>query len=1100
MFSFKVFLLFFSQIKQASDAYLHAKDAENFIRVCELKQMYSRVINGLRFCGYKIKALEKAVEYGDKLNLRGFQINKFAYECVKYYTTSGDRDAVKVAVNHLDDSFLKIKYLGLNGFYEDILPIQVELKNYDDAFLLVFHHGFYRRGIEIAKKCGKKKQWFQFLLCRIYAQLKQEEFTDDITNTLTFMQNNCSDFPFILAQTFLLQGKLHHDTAACLKAKELFEKSLHEELKVESGLLETVNTLFEIGGYEMSPNEVLDYCLIAVRLSKAFAKTSQNLTDNENSQISQCFQLNQIQKLINGLYLLPPYQAYWLKHPSFKLSTKLTEKELYIHCEKHFSQYCTEWLESSGAISKTLSEFILHKQVLQQGLIPWNEWKHFTHYLEKLSIIVELNESLGCYPESRAILVNLFSPLSVIHNHAWKKHHLLSLQNLTAINNMLKMECTSMLQNPATVVSLDELMKMWRLCLIAYNNTKALYERLSSSFPSPHFVTGINSRNPRHIFYYWIRSCNGIAFEGSVLKGIEMVYKKMLRSVAFSEKVRDTISDDNLLYIVIVQSTALLYLASLAWKKQFFIPRIFKHVIFTFDLLNNQGKPFSLIKACVEEAQQNKSDLSRLGRYALHLLQQILNFLLGQLNSGCNILDRAVNNENEIVSMYYIVLILTATANLYIARPNMENEPVHKCLVLLQTKMDSLQRLTRKPNYTNYVYGTLTSISHVPQLFVMSRTLLERVKNSEMCQIFPSHDLNYLHVQQLDDANDVYSTLTSISHVPQLFVMSHTLLERVKNSEMCQIFPSHDLNYLHVQQLDDVCMLPNIPLKPVQVDYNLFKTSQIVLKKKKEREQEGKVEREGHLEKEGQGEEDKKDETEGHARGREAEDGPQGGGHEEEEEEEEEEETVVYPPQINEGNDILVKLKENKIENNFCWICKVSISSKISGKAETQTAQGDFERQDSSNESEYDNHINNSEHKEKKDQYEHYKKCQQICTDLKLRAVNLIENLKKLPSLLPDDDSLITACEIQLTTLHQEVDSIVTSGFTWLKMSTRLTYQCQKFKEVVQKLEGITSSQDERVETFDLLEMEDFTEEEYTDINELFPDTTLRKKQRNKNK
>ena len=1006
--------------------------------------MYRRVINGLLSLGYKIKALEKAVEYGDKLNLKGFQISKFAYECVKHYTASGDRDAVKIAVNHLEDSFLKIKYLGLNGFYEDILPIQVELKNYDDAFLLVFHHGFYRRGIEIAKECGKKKQLFQFLLCEIYAQLKQEEFTDDITNTLTFMQNNCGDFPFILAQTFLLQGKLHQDTTACLKAKELFEKSLYEELKVEFGLLETVNTLFEIGGYEMSPNEVLDYCLIAVRLSKAFAKTSQNLTDNESSQISYCFQLNQVQKLINGLYLLPPYQAYWLKLPSFKLSTKLSEKELYIHCEKHFSQYCTEWLKSSRAISKTLSEFILHKQVLQQGLIPWNARKRFTHYLEKLSIIVELNESLGCYPESKEILVNLFSPLSVIHNHAWNKHHLLSLQNFTAINEMLKMECTVMLQNPATVVSLNDLMKTWRLCLIAHNNTKILTQRLLSCSLSSEFMT--HSQYPRHIFFYWIKSCDGIAFEGNVLRAIKMVYNKMLTSIALSEKVRDTISDDNLLYIVIVQSTALLYLASLAWKKMFFIPKIFIHVVFTFDLLNNQGKSFSLIKACVEEAQQNKIDLPRLGRNALNLLQNILNFLLGQLNRDCNILARSINSGNEVVSMYYIVLILTATANLYIARPNMENEPVHKCLVFLQTKMKALQSLTRKPNYANYVYGTLTSISRIPQLFVMSRTLLERVKNSEICQIFPSQDLRYLYVQQLDDLR----------------------------------------------------MLPNIPLKPVEVDYNLIKTSPIVLKKDEKGEQEEKVEKGGggQVEKKGQGEEDKKHEMEGQVREEGAEDKPQGDEHEEEEEEEE---AVAYPPQFNEGNGILVKLKENKIENNFCWICKVNIASRISGKAETQTTQGDLERQDS-NETEYDNHINSSDHKEKRDQYEHYKKRQKICTDLKLKALNLIEDLKKLPSLSPDDDSTITACDIQLTSLHQGVEAIVTSGFTWLKMSIKLTYQSQKFKEIVQKLRGITSSQDEREDTFDLPEMEDFTEEEYMYIDEIYPDTKLRKKTRNKNK
>ena len=192
-------------------------------------------------------------------------------------------------------------------------------------------------------------------------------------------------------------------------------------------------------------------------------------------------------------------------------------------------------------------------------------------------------------------------------------------------------------------------------------------------------------------------------------------------------------------------------------------------------------------------------------------------------------------------------------------------------------------------------------------------------------------------------------------------------------------------------------------------------------------------------------------------------------------------------------------MKENKIENNFHWKCKVSISSRISRKAETQIAHGDIEMQDS-NESEYDDHINSSDHKEKRNQYEHYKKRQQICSDLKLKAVNLIEDLKKLPSLSPDDDSTITACEIQLTSLHQEVETIVTSGSTWLKMSMKLTYQCQKFNEIIQKLRGITSSRHKREDTFELHEMEDFTEEEYTSIDEILPDTKLRKKQRNKNK
>ena len=278
--------MFFSQIKQAGDAYFLAKDVESFIRLCELKQMYRRVINGLLSLGYKIKALEKAVEYGDKLNLKGFQISKFAYEYVKHYTASGDRDAVKIAINHLEDSNLKIKFLGLNGFYEDILSIQIELNNYDDAFLLALHHGFYRRGIEIAKECGKKEQLLQFLLCQIYAQLKQNKSDDDIKSTLTTIQNSFSDFQFMIAQIFLLQGKLYQDAQACQKAKELFQELLDKKVKVESGLLETVHILLKMEDCIMSPSEVLEYCLKALRLSRAFCKKSQNLTDDENSQIS----------------------------------------------------------------------------------------------------------------------------------------------------------------------------------------------------------------------------------------------------------------------------------------------------------------------------------------------------------------------------------------------------------------------------------------------------------------------------------------------------------------------------------------------------------------------------------------------------------------------------------------------------------------------------------------------------------------------------------------------------------------------------------------------------------------------------------------------
>ena len=86
--------------------------------------------------------------------------------------------------------------------------------------------------------------------------------------------------------------------------------------------------------------------------------------------------------------------------------------------------------------------------------------------------------------------------------------------------------------------------------------------------------------------------------------------------------------------------------------------------------------------------------------------------------------------------------------------------------------------------------------------------------------------------------------------------------------------------------------------------------------------------------------------------------------------------------------------------------------------------------------------INSLDHKVKRDHYEHYKK-HQICTDLKLKAVNLIEDKKKLLSLSSDDDSTIIAFGLQITTTHQEVDTIATNGFTWIKVSIKFLYECQ---------------------------------------------------------
>ena len=391
----------------------------------------------------------------------------------------------------------------------------------------------------------------------------------------------------------------------------------------------------------------------------------------------------------------------------------------------------------------------------------------------------------------------------------------------------------------------------------------------------------------------------------------------------------------------------------------------------------------------MKEAQQKRSSLSDLGCSALNLLEHILNFLLRQLNRDCNILARALRSENEIIPLYYIVLILTSAANLYIARPDLENECVNRCLVLLLTKMETLQNVTRKPNYANYVYYTLNSTSSVPRLFLMVQTLLSRVKNREMCQVFPSHDL---HVEQ-----QTYE-------------------------------------------------FPHVQFKPVEVDYSLLDVFKTI-------------------------------------------------------EEEEAEEKVMSSdaaldididalPQFKE-NDILVKLKENMIENNFCKVCKVNISSILSGNAQ---AQASLERQDS-NESEYEIHINSLDHKENKANYEHYHICKKEYHNLKSNALSIIEQLKKIPLLSSEDDSTITTYEKELLVIHQDVDSITTSGDTWLNMLRTLAIQLEKLQQIYQKLQDLRY--DDQNKAKDKIEQMDVIKHD-TDIDEIYPKTMVKPRQKKK--
>lgn len=835
---------------------------------------------------------------------------------------------------------MKTKYLNMNGFHEEVLDMHINMKNYADAFRQVFQHAFYEKGLELAKNLQDNSMHSRIQLCQIYVQVS----TENINKKLLHLQRNTQN-KFFLAQTFLLQGKLYQDIAACQKAIENFK-----ELNMEGGELEAINVLIKLSRKDLFPKEILTYALRAVRFSKVFQ--TPNLSPSDSRQCSLYIELNQLEKCLDGTVIVPPNQGYWISSILKAELNAIKDKEIHEKCRQHFIAMSKQWLRSTKAIDNTLADFKLHKQVMQKGLVPTSARMPFTSYLSTFSIIVELHRTLSCYPLSQEILLGLFSTLSVLHNHAWRRSHLMSLQTLPAINSVVKNEFALLLQKQQlqrkNFASLDDCFKLWRMSLmIGDNSILALRQSLTGNVQKDF----ISIKNPQsHIFLLWIMCCESIASGRSVSYPLHCVYSELITPIAHSKVVRESISDENLLYIMIIETVSALYLASLGWKKTFFIPDILRYCVSNFDLLNAQTKGrYSIARACVLESQNHFEDLSRFGRYSVNRLQKLLDFLLGLLkNSTCNILSEVLTNENETISMYFVVLILVISANLYVARPTMENQPVHNCLVLLVTQLDSLRSTKTKPSFVDYVRSNLMKAQNVSQLFHLVQKLLESVKNTDICYVVPNRDGSYLNIYPTNNYPSINVKLVSPNYELEKQLLQDSQLEEIEELPESEIF------------------------EPPAAD-----------------------------------------------------------------------------DQQPSNDDMISILKENLIENNFCKICNLQISSShFAAMKMMDNTEGVAGIQ--KEESEYDQHIASIEHKMLKSQYQAFVDTKKNYDSIKAKIITRI----KKSSDSPEDDIKLTKYEQELSHINDSIESLLAAHDNdWLNLEKTINSKATELQTILEDID-----------------------------------------------
>lgn len=753
-----------------------------FVALYEKKGMYKLILSGLLKKNQLLLALSKAVQYKNENKELPPQLNvtKLTHKCIQHYIKEPvNEEAVREAIQYLESQSMKIKFLTDAKMIDDILQIYIKCKDYKSAYELVLQHGYYEQGVRIAEEDNSEKMVCLFQLYSCYNTLSND--SPATTEHIQQLASASAKFPLIQAELYLLDAKTHNNKASCENALRIYRKHSYTP-----GELEAFD-VFMTNNVCVSDEVLLKHCQRGNMVLQLFSKGSQEFLPKELEIINQVIEFHHLQKQLRNQYSLPPYLGYWITAPS-PVQVKLPYKTVLSNLRTHYEILTKKFL-SPKCIEKALSgadseNFDIHQAVLKSCLIPPNFLFPFRNYIDILCIVIELNESFDCLPESPDMLLNVYSPQQVINNYAIIRKNLSVPQNSVTVHKVLERKCKVLFESPNELVSsLDKLFEAWRVSLVARRNVAEL-QRYLHIHSIEQFKYG---HGQRHIFLTWIDFCTAIA-ASSKLRLIDACFEMwhgLFRAASTYERplVRESLSDINLIYVLMIQTTMLLGITSYAWNRTFCLPQVFQHSIKTFDLLNAQSRhQRSLLKACNDEISF-VHNTTESGRSALLLLQKYLQYLVGCPSSNINILKRSLDGCNEHEIRYCITLIITIAANLYIARPKSDNIEVHNCLDVLFTHLQSLVD-KKKYHFLGLVHRRLETTKSVYDLLGLLQFVLPvkhkmRIDNIHIIYYTRS---GYIYFEKLKDK--VKEIIPDISIIR--ITADQYLLKRLMNQHLLE--------------------------------------------------------------------------------------------------------------------------------------------------------------------------------------------------------------------------------------------------------------------------------------------------------------------------
>ena len=621
------------------------------------------------------------------------------YKQIKRAKAVDNADLIKI-VSIIPSTNEQVHFLKEAKLYQEACELLLQQNtdsSVESAYRLCRAQHMFTKGIEIAKSRQDGAMKDKLILMRAENSLTTKtqwtlETKKEVESLLTVETLK------VKAKALLLVSKYQGACAReeCRQALELYKV----ELKNPVGEIEALNLLIEFEAHNVQiwhATMILEaipklkhVCALLEKTAAAYTSAYMDIEDFYG-----------LERQGSDTYYLPTEQDLFISFTKLSQNhlidsdgmMQLNRKQTLNLISKHLREYKDSWKATIKLVEelwkqKVERSFPFHSEVVnkpyylckKQLKVSSEQLKEYFKMLELAFQANELNSAV--FQKDILALEHILSPFSQLIIR-FQKDDFLAISRSKIFHSALMTKMIQELKMTAESPNIDGWLQIWKTMHImgkeAVDKMNGIIEEQRQKIltkAKTHVgykptrskpFTYIESRGSYiSILAVWERSCQQFREKDKVLLATNSSFNHFIQVIARRSSLRSTFSLQNLINILMIQTTALLAMISASCfrnRKQmsFFLPDSFDMTVKTFNLVNCSSQDTKMLTACFNTS--SKVAFPKIINDAVELLTKIVYLIVGLYNKHYNPLSRAVKRERT-EAIHCFLLLFTIVGNL----------------------------------------------------------------------------------------------------------------------------------------------------------------------------------------------------------------------------------------------------------------------------------------------------------------------------------------------------------------------------------------------------------------------------------------------------